>query len=256
MIAAVVPAAGLSVRMGRPKLTLPVDGGTVIASVVQALLEGGVDTVVVVVSPRGQPGQAELIRSIRDLAVLPARIDESSRVAGAETSTPRNLRNAEDRGVPPQPPSFGLTDYLQIDDTPGPGVHIVEPDEPPPDMRSSVEIGLRFFSELGETPEAVLLAPGDLVGATARLIADVIVAARANAGRIVVPVVLGKRGHPVALPWTLALEIRNLPPDVGVNVLLKQNPANVVECVVEEPGALVDLDTPEDYETWRLKQIP
>ena len=41
MIAAVVPAAGHSQRMGRPKLILPIGGQTVIARVVSALRDGG-----------------------------------------------------------------------------------------------------------------------------------------------------------------------------------------------------------------------
>ena len=51
MIAAVVPAAGRSERMGRPKLILPLGGGTVIARVIGALREGGVETIVVVAPP-------------------------------------------------------------------------------------------------------------------------------------------------------------------------------------------------------------
>ncbi len=41
-----------------------------------------------------------------------------------------------------------------------------------------------------------------------------------------------------------------------MNALLKMHPLDVLEWPVDEPGALVDLDTPEDYERWRLKQIP
>jgi len=51
MIAAVVPAAGRSERMGRPKLLLRLDGETVIARVVTALREGGAERVIVVVPP-------------------------------------------------------------------------------------------------------------------------------------------------------------------------------------------------------------
>jgi molybdenum cofactor cytidylyltransferase len=47
-IAALVLAAGLSSRMGRPKLTLPWGKTTVIAQVVQTLWSGGVQHVVVV----------------------------------------------------------------------------------------------------------------------------------------------------------------------------------------------------------------
>lgn len=56
MIAAIVPAAGRSERMGRPKLILPLEGGTVIARVIRALREGGVETVVVVAPPSEFPG--------------------------------------------------------------------------------------------------------------------------------------------------------------------------------------------------------
>ncbi len=61
MIAAVVPAAGHSQRMGRPKLTLPVDGGTVIARVVQALRQGGVERVIVVAPPPDVSSTAALV---------------------------------------------------------------------------------------------------------------------------------------------------------------------------------------------------
>ena len=51
MIFAVVPAAGRSSRMGRPKLSLPLGERTVLEHVVAALRQGGVDEVLVVVGP-------------------------------------------------------------------------------------------------------------------------------------------------------------------------------------------------------------
>jgi molybdenum cofactor cytidylyltransferase len=51
MIFAVVPAAGHSQRMGRPKLALPLAGRSVLEHVVTALRAGGCDSVVVVVGP-------------------------------------------------------------------------------------------------------------------------------------------------------------------------------------------------------------
>lgn len=52
MIHAIVPAAGQSSRMGRPKLLLPLGERTVVERVVAALREAGVGQVVVVVAPR------------------------------------------------------------------------------------------------------------------------------------------------------------------------------------------------------------
>jgi CTP:molybdopterin cytidylyltransferase MocA len=51
MTLAVVPAAGQSTRMGRPKLALPFGGSTVLQLVVAALRGGGADPVLVVVAP-------------------------------------------------------------------------------------------------------------------------------------------------------------------------------------------------------------
>jgi molybdenum cofactor cytidylyltransferase len=48
---ALVPAAGKSSRMGRPKLLLPLGGRTVLARVVQAFHAGGVERVLVVTPP-------------------------------------------------------------------------------------------------------------------------------------------------------------------------------------------------------------
>jgi len=48
---AVLPAAGGSRRMGRPKLLLPLDGGPLVARLVNALLGGGVGEIVLVTAP-------------------------------------------------------------------------------------------------------------------------------------------------------------------------------------------------------------
>jgi CTP:molybdopterin cytidylyltransferase MocA len=51
VIVAVVPAAGHSTRMGRPKLSLPLGGRSILEHVVAALRSGGADQVVVVIGP-------------------------------------------------------------------------------------------------------------------------------------------------------------------------------------------------------------
>lgn len=49
---ALIPAAGMSRRMGRPKLALPLGDRTVLEHVVAAVRDGGVQDVVVVIGPR------------------------------------------------------------------------------------------------------------------------------------------------------------------------------------------------------------
>jgi molybdenum cofactor cytidylyltransferase len=51
MTLALIPAAGKSMRMGRPKLALPLGGRPVLAHVLDALRLGGIQRVVVVMTP-------------------------------------------------------------------------------------------------------------------------------------------------------------------------------------------------------------
>jgi molybdenum cofactor cytidylyltransferase len=51
MIFALIPAAGESRRMGRPKLTLPLGDRTVLEHVIAALREGGLEDVLVITGP-------------------------------------------------------------------------------------------------------------------------------------------------------------------------------------------------------------
>lgn len=51
MTVAVLPAAGASRRMGRPKLLLPFQGGTVVGAVVESLRQAGVSPIALVTAP-------------------------------------------------------------------------------------------------------------------------------------------------------------------------------------------------------------
>ncbi len=202
MIAAVVPAAGHSQRMGRPKLILPVGGQTVIARVVSALRAAGAAPVVVIPPPADAAGAVAL--------------HGEAEAAGAL---------------------------------------LVVPVERPPDMRASVQHGLSFLGRHDVPPSTVLIVPADSPGLNPSLVGRVMAEARANPGAIVVPVSGGKRGHPIALPWSLAITLPTLPAGVGVNALVALHGAKVVEIEVSDRGAVDDLDTPEDYERWRRHDL-
>jgi molybdenum cofactor cytidylyltransferase len=62
MIFAVVPAAGRSTRMGRPKVLLPLGGRTVIERVIDTLELAGIDRILVVTSPE-LPEVAAVVRN-------------------------------------------------------------------------------------------------------------------------------------------------------------------------------------------------
>ena len=61
MIAAVIPAAGKSERMGRPKLLIEIEGRALLARVIEALFEGGVGRIVVVCPPETASESAALV---------------------------------------------------------------------------------------------------------------------------------------------------------------------------------------------------
>ncbi len=182
--------------MGRPKLILPLGGGTVIARVIRALREGGAETIVVVATPA-------------DFAGADVLADEATRA----------------------------------------GAVVIVADSATADMRASVELGLDRL-RLGPAPSVVLLAPGDSPGITPELVRRIIALASAEPASIVVPRCRGRRGHPVALPWELASEIRDLPTGTGANALLDARADRVVMLDVDDPGTTADLDTPEDYRAW------
>lgn len=195
MIAAIVPAAGRSERMGRPKLILPIGRTTVIATVVTALKDGGAEPVVVVTPPADFAGAAILA--------------DEARAAGA---------------------------------------CVLIPARHPIDMRASVELGLDHLGQgPGAPPATFLIVPGDSPGLTANLVREVIARSRQFPNAIVIPVYEGKRGHPIALPWSFAAKLRALPPGVGVNALVALHLEKAAQFEVADPGAVADLDTPEDY---------
>jgi molybdenum cofactor cytidylyltransferase len=63
----------------------------------------------------------------------------------------------------------------------------------------------------------------------------------------VVPVFEGRRGHPVIFAADLFGEILGLPPDQGLNKVVKRNRDRVVEVIVGNSGILRDIDTPEQF---------
>jgi molybdenum cofactor cytidylyltransferase len=135
------------------------------------------------------------------------------------------------------------------------GGQALVPPAPPPDMRASVEFGLRSIgSLLAGKPDAVnadcpwLLIPADHPAVLAETVRTLLEVAKRHPGRIIVPVHDGRRGHPTVFRWKHALGIDAIPPDEGFNWIVKRHAAEVVEIPVPTQDVLIDLDTPEDYE--------
>src|SRR5262245_19040690 len=70
-------------------------------------------------------------------------------------------------------------------------------------------------------------------------------------GCIVLPTYRGRRGHPVLFSRTVMEEIVGLPPSVGANTMVWKDPARIVEVALEDAGITIDIDTPEQFETFQ-----
>ncbi|MBX3438570.1 MAG: nucleotidyltransferase family protein, partial [Planctomycetaceae bacterium] len=176
---AVIPAAGLSRRMGRPKLLLPLGQTTVIGRLLQLLRSAHLADILVLV----RPDDAALANEVRQHQA-----------------------------------------------------RVVQPDQPPAEMRVSVE---HLLSEIEQrhnprANEGWMLIPGDHPLLSATTLAKLIDEWRQHPDSIVVPVTNGRRGHPTLFPWTLAHNVRGLPLDVGVNHLLHTGAA-VHQVEVDDP---------------------
>jgi molybdenum cofactor cytidylyltransferase len=64
--------------------------------------------------------------------------------------------------------------------------------------------------------------------------------------KALVPMHRGKKGHPVFLPGPLADRLRIESPPDGLRGLLRTIPVELFE--TDDPRAVIDLDTPEDYQ--------
>jgi molybdenum cofactor cytidylyltransferase len=128
------------------------------------------------------------------------------------------------------------------------GAEVVAPDNPPPDMKSSVGHALDWI-RANASPRAVdawMVAPADMPRLSAALIDRVITTYRPDLPQIILPASGGRTGHPVLFPWPHAAEVSQLGSDEGLNALVARSA--VKEISWEDPTAFVDIDHPEDYE--------
>lgn len=193
MITAVVLAAGLSARMGKPKLVLRVGGKPMLKAVLDTLGQAKVDEVVVVLG-----ANADLIRN--------------------------EIRFARER--------------------------VVVNDDYARGMSSSLRLGLGTVSPKSD---AALVVLGDQPQVTQATI-DALVARFAEADPpVAVPVFNGVRGNPVLFARRVFPDVMKVKGDAGAKSVVRKYGREVLEVPVEDPGVLLDVDTPGDYDIIRAK---
>lgn len=117
---------------------------------------------------------------------------------------------------------------------------------------SSLKVGLRA---LGNSDAALVhLADHPTVRpATFRATADTYLRGGAP---IVVARYRGRRGHPVLFSRDVFAELDAAPDSEGARVVLNADPKRVVYVDVDDPGVVLDLDTPQDLDRAGLPAPP
>jgi molybdenum cofactor cytidylyltransferase len=128
----------------------------------------------------------------------------------------------------------------------GESVRIVENPDHQAGQLSSLLAGLAILDRPGIT--GMLVMPVDMPCVSVDTVRRVIDAhARTRAG-IVRPERGGRHGHPVLFDRSMFDALRSADPEVGARAVIREHPEAVVNVPVENEGAFVDVDTPDDYQ--------
>ncbi|HEU5256736.1 MAG TPA: nucleotidyltransferase family protein [Vicinamibacterales bacterium] len=114
---------------------------------------------------------------------------------------------------------------------------------------SSLLVGLAAVEQRYDNVEAVMMTLVDLPlisAATVRAVRDTFLA---NPGApLVRPRRGGRYGHPVIFNRSIFGELRRSDPSTGAKPVVHAHAAEEVNVDVDDEGAFIDIDTPEDYE--------
>jgi len=111
-------------------------------------------------------------------------------------------------------------------------------------MSSSIRVALR-----AARPDAAgfLIVLGDQPFVSSATLDALIERHEASGAKILVPTVRGVRGNPVLVDRSLSGEMARIAGDVGCRAIFGHHRSEIVEVPVDDPGILVDIDTPEEY---------
>jgi molybdenum cofactor cytidylyltransferase len=122
------------------------------------------------------------------------------------------------------------------------GARTVVNPRPQEEMLLSIRMGI---AELPPDIDCFYVWPADHPAVAASTLGRL--AQDAGRGRVVLPVLGGRRGHPALIGADLIQEIAAIPAGEGLRYLWRARPEILTEVAVDDEGVLLDLNTPEDY---------
>lgn len=117
-------------------------------------------------------------------------------------------------------------------------------------MSTSIAAGLNLASV---RTRAIMLALADQPFIDIPTINQLIEAFNAGNKGIIIPVYLGRRGHPVIFAIKYEEELLGLKGDIGGRQIIDRHPDDVLEVAVNCEGINQDIDTYEDYQRMTKK---
>lgn len=178
-------------------------------------------------------GQGKLLLPFGDTTVLASvlrALHDGGVARAAVVASPENAERLRTQ--------LGDGDELAVNPTPEQG------------MLSSILIGIDALggpAELARGSVPLLVCPADLPALRAETVRTIRQAVSDRGPRLSVPLVDRRRGHPLAIAPSLVEAIGEVSPAVGLRQLLQLHPNDLACIPVEDPGAVHDLDRPEDY---------
>lgn len=121
---------------------------------------------------------------------------------------------------------------------------------------SSLTLALRHLSAPGGTATGAVVALVDHPLVAGSTIDALVQAAQAADQPILVPSYRGRRGHPVVFMRAVWDELLATPDRLGARAVVRRDPSRVRDVPVDDPGVLVDVDTPADLEALATRAAP
>ncbi len=117
------------------------------------------------------------------------------------------------------------------------------------DPESERGLGSRLAYAVRATPAAAgwLVALADMPFLKTSSV-QAVATALGNGAEIAAPVQLGRRGHPVGFSRRWFAELSSLQGDIGARQILDQHARSITLIDVDDPGVLLDIDTPDDLQ--------
>ena len=136
-------------------------------------------------------------------------------------------------------------DVIVVDSKPEtlPGARVIVNPDPSRGMLSSLQCGMRAVAD---PALAVCFTPVDYPAVRKSTVRELV---EGWSGELVrIPRYQDRRGHPVLIARPLLAEFLALPPDAQAREVVHRHARDTVYVDVDDPGILMDVDTPADYE--------